>query len=162
MNMHFQTFRLQSPHAPPSSGNARCSGRAWPPIRIGLLSAVLRTSHMASSLVSRIRPNQVCVASRHWAAVLRTIRSLPVALHPVSPRRSYFQFLAGSSAREGLPPSCARSLSSALTPEFTRVHRTRQVKQPLQRFSLPEMTDEKCPTAKRFVSFAVPTFNNAQ
>src|SRR5687767_2491562 len=114
MNLHFQTFRLQPPHAPPSSGNARCSGRAWPPIRIGLLSAVLRASHIPSSLVSRIRPYRVCVAALVWTAVLRTIHSLPVALHPVSPRRSYFQLPAGSSAREGLPPSCARSLSSAL------------------------------------------------
>ena len=113
MNMHFQTFRLQPPHAPPSSGHAGCSGRAWPPIRIGLLSAVLRTSHFTSSLVSRIRPYRVCVATRDWVAALRTIRSLPVALHPVSPRRSYFPLRAGSSAREGLPPSCARSLSSA-------------------------------------------------
>ena len=114
MNLHFGTFRLQPPHAPPSSGNARCSGRAWPPFRIGLLSAVLRTSHIPSSLVSRIRPYRVCVPTLTWAAFLRTIRSLPVALHPVSPRRSYFQLLAGSSAREGLSPSCACSLSSAL------------------------------------------------
>jgi hypothetical protein len=114
MIMHFRSFRLQPPHAPPSSGNASCSGRAWPPIRFVSLSAVLRTSHFSSCLISRIRPYRVCVATLHWAAVLRTIRSLPVALHPVSPRRSYFQFLAGSSAREGLSPSCARSLSSAL------------------------------------------------
>ena len=112
--MHFRSFRLQPPHAPPSSGNASCSGRAWPPIRFVSLSAVLRTSHFSSCLISRIRPYRVCVATLVWAAVLRTIRSLPVALHPVSPRRSYFQFLAGSSAREGLSPSCARSLSSAL------------------------------------------------
>jgi len=114
MIMHFRSFRLQPPHAPPSSGNASCSGRAWPPIRFVSLSAVLRTSHFSSCLISRIRPYRVCVATLVWAAVLRTIRSLPVALHPVSPRRSYFQFLAGSSAREGLSPSCARSLSSAL------------------------------------------------
>ena len=84
------------------------SGSHW------IAPAVLRTSHIPSSLVSRIRPNRVCLAAPHWATVLRTIRSLPVALHPVSPRRSYFLLLAGSSAREGLPPSCARSLSSAL------------------------------------------------
>ena len=112
MIMHFRTFRLQPPHAPPSSGNASCSGRAWPPIRFAL-SAVLRTSLIPNCLISRIRPYRVCVATLGWAAVLRTIRSLPVALHPVSPRRSYFQFLAGSSATEGLSPSCARSLSSA-------------------------------------------------
>jgi hypothetical protein len=100
--------------APPSSGLASCSGRAWPPIRFPSLSAVLRTSLIPSSLVSRIRPYRVCVATPLWAAVLRTVRSLPVALHPVSPRRSYFPLLAGSSATEGLSPSCAGSLSSAL------------------------------------------------
>ena len=63
MNLHFRTFRLQPPHAPPSSGNTFCSGRAWPPFRIGLLTVVLRTSHIPSSLVSRIRPNRVCVAT---------------------------------------------------------------------------------------------------
>ncbi len=114
MIMHFQTFRLQPPHAPPSSGNTSCSGRAWPPIRFVSLSAVLRTSLIPNCLISRIRPYRVCVAALSWAAVLRTIRSLPVALHPVSPRRSYFPLLAGSSAKEGLSPSCARSLSSAL------------------------------------------------
>jgi hypothetical protein len=113
MIMHFQTFRLQPPHAPPSSGHTFCSGRAWPPTRFGSLSAVLRTSYSASSLISRIRPYRVCIAALVRAAVLRTIRSLPVALHPVSPRRSYFPLLAGSSAREGLPPSRACSLSSA-------------------------------------------------
>ena len=129
MIMHFRTFRLQPPHAPPSSGNASCSGRAWPPIRFVSLSAVLRTSLIPSSLISRIRPYRVCVAALDWAAVLRTIRSLPVALHPVSPRRSYFQFLAGSSATEGLSPSCARSLSSALGPVAPRGPRMRGLKQ---------------------------------
>ena len=121
MNMHFQTFRLQSPHAPPSSGHTSCSGRAWPPIGFASLSAVLRTSLTVSSLVSRIRPYRVCVAALVCAAVLRTIRSLPVALHEASLARSYFQLLAGSSAKEGLSPSSARSLSSALTPCFSWV-----------------------------------------
>src|SRR6266446_4183595 len=59
--MHFQTFRLQPPHALPSSGDTSCSGRAWPPIRFRL-SAVLRISFTARSLISRIRPYRVCVA----------------------------------------------------------------------------------------------------
>ena len=62
MNAPFRTFRLQPPPAPPSSGDAPYSGRAWPPIRFISLSAVLRTSLIASSLVSRIRPNRVRVA----------------------------------------------------------------------------------------------------
>ena len=45
------------------------------------LSAVLRTSHVARSLVSRIRPYRVCVAGRLGPSVLRTILSFPVALH---------------------------------------------------------------------------------
>src|SRR5436309_14635789 len=119
MSLHFQTFRLQPPHAPPSSGHTSCSGWAWPPIRFSSLSAVLRTSLTASSLISRIRPYRVCIAALVWAAVLRTIRSLPVALHLVSPRRSYFQLLAGSTAKEGLSPSHALSLSSALAVDFS-------------------------------------------
>src|SRR3977135_3578699 len=112
MNLHFQTFRLQPPHAPPSSGHTSCSGQAWPTIRFASLSSVLRTSHIPDSLGSRIKPYRVCVAALVWAAVLRTICSFPVALHLVSPRRSYFPLLAGSSAKEGLPPSHARSLST--------------------------------------------------
>jgi hypothetical protein len=46
-------------------------------------------------------------------SVLRTILSFPVALHALSPGRSYFQLVAGSTATEGLPPSYARSFSSA-------------------------------------------------
>ena len=113
MNMHFRTFRLQPPHAPLFR---QCfgSGQAWPPIRFASLSVVLRTSLFPSSLISRIRPYRVCVATLVWVTVLRTIRSLPVAPHPASRRRSFFQLLAFSSAREGLPPSYARSLSSAL------------------------------------------------
>src|SRR6266404_2564803 len=113
MNSHFQSFRLHPPHAPPSSGHTSCSGRAWPPIRFLSLSAVLRTSLIARSLVSRIKPYRVCIAALVWAAVLRTVRSLPVALHKASLACSYFQLLAGSSAKEGLPPSGTCSLSSA-------------------------------------------------
>lgn len=101
MFMHFRSFRLQPPHAPPVSGNARCSGRAWPPTRLVGLSAVLRTSFSASSLVSRIRPYRVRVGTLGWLPVLRTIRSLPVALHALSPRRSYFQLSDGQLRQEG-------------------------------------------------------------
>src|SRR5258706_7485786 len=114
MNLHFHTFRLQPPHAPLSSGHTSCSGQAWPPIRLSGLSAVLRTSSIPSSLVSRIRPNRVCVAALVWAAVLRTVCSLSVARHPVLPRRSYFQLPGGKLRQEGTFTLCARSLSSAL------------------------------------------------
>jgi len=120
-SVHFQTFRLQPPHAPPSPGNAPCSGRAWPPIRFDSLSAVLRTSLFARSLVSRIKPYRVCVAGRLGPSVLRTILSFPVALHTASPRCSYFQLVAGSTATEGLPPSHARSFPSARAPTCSRL-----------------------------------------
>ena len=50
----------------------------------------------------------------HGPSFLRTILSFPVALHALSPRRSYFPLLAFSSTRERLSPSYACSLSSAL------------------------------------------------
>lgn len=48
--------------------------------------------------------------------VLRTGRSLPVALHPrLSPRRSYFQLLAlQCQPGQGLSPRCPNALSGAL------------------------------------------------
>jgi hypothetical protein len=113
--MHFWTFRLQPLQALPSSGY--CFS-----LRAGLASDSLflaitgssdfvhySQSHQslwAESSLYRLRPTKV-------QTVLRTIHLLPVALHLVSPRSSYFQLLAGSSAREGLPPSCARLLPSA-------------------------------------------------
>ena len=113
MSLPFQTFRLQPPHAP-LLRHCFGSGQAWPNDSLGSRSSsVLRTSFIASSLISRIRPYRVCVAALVWATVLRTICSLPVALHFASRRRSYFQLLAFSSAREGLSPSYALSLSSA-------------------------------------------------
>jgi len=52
----------------------------------------LRSSLAVSSVASgRIE----FVSPRSLRSSLRTIRSLPVALHPVSPRRSYFQFPGG-------------------------------------------------------------------
>lgn len=62
--MHFQTFRLQPPHAPLFRLWLLCSGQAWPPIRVDGLSAVLRTSFSASSLVSRIWPYRVRCGDR--------------------------------------------------------------------------------------------------
>ena len=121
MNSHFQSFRLHPPHAPPSSGHTSCSGRAWPPIRFMTLSAVLRTSFIASSLISRIRPYRVCVAALESAAVLRTICSLPVALHGVSPRRSYFQ-LSGGKLRQGR----TFTLRCALAPKRTSAYASRR------------------------------------
>src|SRR6266436_80328 len=70
----------------------------------------LRSSYAGSSVASgRIE----FVSQPSSAALLRTIRSLPVALHGASLARSYFQLLAGSSAREGLSPSHSSALPSA-------------------------------------------------
>src|SRR6185436_14473938 len=144
MNLHFQTFRLQPPHAPPSSGNTFCSGRAWPPLRIGLLTAELRTSHIASSLVSRIRPYRVCVATpigplfyglsihfqllstpcRHDAVTFSYWREAPPErdLHP--PMHAHFQ-----AHERGLQPASACGLAMAILSEwsaaFTPLQRTK-------------------------------------
>ncbi len=63
-----------------------------------------RQSHKAVSSLCR---------GRCGPSVLRTVLSFPVALHALSPGRSYFQLVAGSTATEGLPPSHTRSFSSA-------------------------------------------------
>ena len=112
MSLCFQTFRLQPPHAPPLSGFTSCSGQAWPPIRPGGQSAVIRTSILARNLISRIRPYRVCVAML-GIAVLRTIRSRPVALHAESPGRSYFPLPGGKRRQRGTFTLRTRSLSSA-------------------------------------------------
>src|SRR5206468_9408784 len=78
------------------------------------LSAVLRTSLTARSLISRIRPYRVRVTGDISPAVLRTIRSLPVALHVALPGRSYFQ-LSGGKHRQG----GTSTLRYALAPKRT-------------------------------------------
>src|ERR1035441_2512925 len=114
--MHFWTFRLQPPHAP--------LFRPCLLLRTGLTPASRGCAIGGSSycaLCSQSRQSHKAVSSSFRGftinpSVLRTIHSLPVALHPVSPRRSYFPLLAFSSAREGLPPSYAHSISSARAP----------------------------------------------
>src|SRR2546422_2796472 len=64
------------------------------------LSAGVLTSFTTRSLVSRIRPYRVCVAGVVSPTVLRTICSLPVALHVALPGRSFFQ-LSGGKHRQG-------------------------------------------------------------
>ena len=111
--MHFWTFRLQPPHAP--------LFRPCLLLRTGLTPASRGCAIGGSSdfaLCSQSRQSHKAVSSSFRGftinpSVLRTIHSLPVALHPASPRRSYFPLLAFSSAREGLPPSYAHSISSA-------------------------------------------------
>src|ERR1039458_5249794 len=111
--MHFWTFRLQPPHAP--------LFRPCLLLRTGLTPASRGCAIGGSSdfaLCSQSRQSHKAVSSSFRGftinpSVLRTIHSFPVALHPVSPRRSYFPLLAFSSAREGLPPSYAHSISSA-------------------------------------------------
>src|SRR6187200_250929 len=97
----------------PCSGYTSCSRQAWPPIRFGYrqslgLRSILGVSSVASGRIEFV--SQVLTEP----AFLRTTPSLPVALHEALLARSYFPFLAGSTAREGLSPSSARSLSSAL------------------------------------------------
>jgi len=98
----------------PRSGNAFGSGRAWPPTRLGGYRRIFGFRSLpAVSSVARGRIEFVLcpsIGTQFYGLsihrqLLSTVASLP---------RSYFQLLAFSSAREGLPPSCARSLSSAL------------------------------------------------
>ena len=60
--MHFRTFRLQPPHAPPFRPCALLRS-GFAPDSLWRLSAVVRTSLIPSSLISRIRPYRVCVAA---------------------------------------------------------------------------------------------------
>src|SRR5206468_8185921 len=113
--VHFQIFRLHPPHAPLLRRCFRFRADLAPD-SLFQLSAVLRTSLIARSLVSRIRPYRVCVAGVMSPTVLRTICSLPVALQSRCRDAVTFSFLAGSTAREGLPPSGARWLPSARVP----------------------------------------------
>lgn len=84
----------------------------WQPILFGLRLA------LAGS------PEPPAESSSLWASpgdpVLRTGRSLPVALHPgLSPRCSYFQLLALKCwPGQGLAPCCSMPLSGALEPGF--------------------------------------------
>jgi len=97
----------------PVPGYASCSRSAWPPIRfLGYRRFFgLRASIAVSSVA--YRPYRVCVTVIQDRSVYR----LPVHFQLLStpPRGDAvtFSFLAGSSAREGLAPSCARLFSSA-------------------------------------------------
>jgi len=89
-------------------------------LRAGLASDLLCVAIGGSSdfaLCSQSRQSHKAVSSLcrgpFWPSVLRTVLWFPVALHTASPRCSYFQLVAGSTATEGLPPSYARSFSSA-------------------------------------------------
>src|SRR5439155_18052254 len=82
------------------SGNASCSGQTWPPIR---LSRYRRFFGLRSLLaVSSVAYGRIEFVLRVFVgpSVLRTICSLPVALHVALPGRSYFQ-LSGGKHRQG-------------------------------------------------------------
>ena len=66
MGLCFQTFRLHPPHAPPQR---RCFGSAsgLAPDSPCRLSAILRTTLITRSLISRMWPYRVCVAGRFFA-----------------------------------------------------------------------------------------------
>jgi hypothetical protein len=70
------------------------------------VTGVFQTSPQPSQLVVVPPPNRV--------RLLRTASSLPVALHPASRRRSYFQLRGLGLPRHGLPPCCVCTLVSAL------------------------------------------------
>src|SRR6266566_8682311 len=88
-------------------------GQAWPTIRFGGYRQFFGfRSPSAGSSVASGRIEFVSPRSRN-TTFLRTILSLSVALHEASLARSYFRLLTGSSAREGLSPSCSSALPSA-------------------------------------------------
>src|SRR6266571_7332496 len=88
-------------------------GQAWPTIRFGGYRQFFgfRSPYAGSSVASG-RIEFVSPRSRN-STFLRTILSLSVALHEALLARSYFRLLTGSSAREGLSPSCSSALPSA-------------------------------------------------
>ena len=121
-HLNFQTFHLQpsavlpwtrstpsTPRALFCSGFAVCSaGSPEPPTESSSPGPVLRT-------------------------LLRTVRSLPVALHPgVSPRRSYFQLLAlQCRPGQGLSPCSSSALSGARSAAILAAAAPRQTRRPI-------------------------------
>ena len=98
-----------------------CSGVALAPRRLGRSARLGLARRRFFGLRSFLAVSSVACGRIEFVlqtllgpSSLRTIHSLPVALHHASRRRSYFPLLAFSSTREGLTPSCAHSLSSAL------------------------------------------------
>ena len=96
-------------------------GQAWPTIRFGGYRQFFgfRSPYAGSSVASG-RIEFVSPRSRN-TTFLRTILSLSVALHEALLARSYFRLLTGSSAREGLSPSCSSALPSAHMPLLTEL-----------------------------------------
>ncbi len=80
----FRTFHLHPLNNAPGRQCFATTPSLAPDSPLGL-SAVLRTSHIVSSLISRIQPYRVRVVGPIGPISLRTIHSLPVALH-VKPR----------------------------------------------------------------------------
>src|SRR2546427_3297869 len=99
--MHFRTFRLHPPHAPPSSGHTSCSGRAWPPTRFGSLSAGFLASFIFPRLLNRLGADLGCVAGGPRPPAPPTIHFFSVSLPPPAPHPPYFLIPAGSTP----PPS---------------------------------------------------------
>ena len=76
----------------------------------------VRASPFRSQARQNRRPNRVHCGPLPGGPALRTVRSLPVALHPgISPRCSFFQLLAlQCRPGRGLSPRCSNALSGAL------------------------------------------------
>ena len=99
----------------PVPGNASCSRSASPPIRfVGCRRFVGLRSFLAVSSVASGRIEFVLQAP-FGLSVLRTSRSLPVALHLTSRSRSYFQLSGGKLRLRG-----TFTLLRMFTPKRTR------------------------------------------
>ena len=103
-HLNFQTFHLQ-----PSA--VLDQTRSTP----STLAALFRSGFAVSLAGSPKPPTESSSPCSQQGTLFRTVRSLPVALHPgVSPRRSYFPLLALKCwPGQGLPPCGSSALSGA-------------------------------------------------
>ena len=103
-HLNFQTFQLQ-----PSA--VLDQTRSTP----SALAALFCSGFAVSLAGSPKPPTESSSPVSVYRDVFRTVRSLPVALHPgVSPRRSYFPLLALKCwPDQGLSPCCSSALSGA-------------------------------------------------
>src|ERR1041384_2617446 len=124
MNMHFQTFRLQPPYVPPSGDALLLRTRLGHRLALhcyrqnfGLRSLVAVSSVTKGRIEFVSRPtfgSQFYGLSVHFQLLSTSCRHDAVT----------FSYWRGSSARERLSLSCARSLSSARPRPFRSLQST--------------------------------------
>ena len=112
-SVHFQTFRLQPPHAPLLRRCFCIPGRPGPRFALSAIGGSSDFAHCSQSRQSHMAVSSSC---RRQSLRLQ-FYGLSVHFQLLSTSRCQdavtFSCLAGSSAKEGLSPSCARWLPSA-------------------------------------------------